>query len=114
MLAQMTQTRNTDATMVKPNRSQSMRPICSVYFRGGGAVSFETDMLAAFEQGEPQQINTWGVVVVASPLQVRLAGDDAAIRVEQKNAAYTPTAGHKVKLARVGTQWVVEYQIGAA
>lgn len=78
-------------------------------------MSFIDDVRQALvEMRESHQVTTWGEVTVASPLEVRIAGDTVAIRVEQKNAAYTPVVGHKVRLSRVGTQWMVDCQIGAA
>ena len=77
-------------------------------------MSFVDDALAVMAQRPAGVEKTWGLVTVASPLQVKLAGDTAATRVELKATTYTPVVGHKVALARIGAQWVVEYQIGAA
>lgn len=79
-----------------------------------GAVTYVEDMRRALAPRRGEQATTWGEVTVASPLQVRFAGDTEAARVELKDAGYAPVAGDKVLLIRVGGQWLALGRIGPA
>ena len=49
----------------------------------------------------------WGDVTVADPLTVRFAGDTAGTNVKRRLSVYTPVAGDRVVLLRVGSSWIV-------
>lgn len=56
---------------------------------------------------------TWGLVTQVSPtVQVRFAGDTADTPVAKGNSALTLATNDRVKLSKVGTQWLVDYVIG--
>lgn len=51
---------------------------------------------------------TTGKVTAASPLEVEFDGDDGrATRVKLGASTYTPAAGDRVFLLKLGVQWVV-------
>ena len=52
-------------------------------------------------------IITWGQVISITPTQVRFAGDTNDVPVSLRLGSYTPTAGDKVALLKIGAQWVV-------
>ena len=55
----------------------------------------------------------WGQVTQVTPtVQVRFAGDTADVTVVKGNSALTLATNDRVKLTRVGTQWLVDYVIG--
>jgi hypothetical protein len=55
----------------------------------------------------------WGLVTQISPdVQVRFAGDTTDVTVSKKASGVTLAEGDRVKLSRVGAQWIVDYVIG--
>lgn len=55
----------------------------------------------------------WGLITAVTPtVQVRFVGDSLDTPVMKGNAALTLATGDRVKLTRVGTQWLVDYVIG--
>lgn len=55
----------------------------------------------------------WALVTQVTPtVQVRFAGDTEDVAVAQGNSALTLATNDRVKLSRVGTQWLVDYVIG--
>ena len=56
---------------------------------------------------------TWGLVTQVTPtVQVRFAGDTSDVTVVKGNAGLTLATSDRVKLSRVGSQWLVDYVIG--
>lgn len=64
-------------------------------------------LLVAAAPGGSAPVVRWAVVSVASPCQVRFAGDSSGTRVRAALAPYVPAAGDTVALLRVGAEWWV-------
>ena len=54
-----------------------------------------------------ERIVTWGLVTSTSPTMVRVAGDVTDTQVDSTVMSYTPAAGDKVILMRLGSAWLI-------
>lgn len=58
-------------------------------------------------------MTAWALVTQVTPtVQVRFAGDTADVTVTKGKSGLTLATGDRVKLSKVGTQWMIDYVIG--